>query len=219
MLRKSPESWGLFPCRPATRRTSVNVGLESSHDTIRGMIEIERKFRLSPEQAQAIRQHLLEKYSEIKPVYQADRVFLQGIDSFKDFKRNMPVVRLRTVNGKTEFAYKRAVNEAGDSLEHELVVESAEIMQKILEEMDFRQVTYIEKERIEKKEDGLTIVLDKVTRLGDFLELEVLLDEADQGEAEQSILKKAAEFGLTADDSETKKYDELLSELSDHNFQ
>ncbi len=129
-------------------------------------------------------------------MHQSDQVFLKGIDSFKDFKSDMPVIRLRTVNVKTQLTYKRAVNAAGDSLELELMVESCEIMQRILEEMDYRQVTIVIKDRVEMKEGELTLVLDKVARLGDFLELEVLREEADQGEAEKLILQESSRIWL-----------------------
>lgn len=177
------------------------------------MIEIERKFRLSPEKVAVIKKALKEKSVDLTPVHQIDQVFLQGIPSFKEFKPGMPVVRLRTVDGRTSLAYKRRLNDAGDALEHELGVDSAETMQKILEEMGYSQVTLVDKTRIEAKEDGLTLVLDKVARLGDFLELEILAEETDSGDAEERILQAAAEFGLTPADIETKKYDELASAL------
>lgn len=175
------------------------------------MIEIERKFRLTAETKASVLRYLAGRHGETVPVHQSDQVFLQGASSFRDFKPGMPVVRLRTVSGKAQLAYKRAVNQAGDSLEYELAVGSAETMQKILEEMGYRQVTLVVKDRIEKQEDGLTLALDAVARLGDFLEIEVLKNEADQGEAEAAIMRKASEFGLKPEDIETKKYDVLLS--------
>ena len=178
------------------------------------MIEIERKFRLSPKKMVDI-QHILEKESrKLTPMHQVDQVFLYNISSFKDFEQGMPVMRLRTANGNTQLTYKRAINNAGDCLEHELVVESAETMQRILEEMGYRHVTLVDKTRIEIKKDRLTLALDKVAGLGDFLELEILAEKADSGDAEKTILQKAAEFGLTADDIERKKYDEMLSTLT-----
>lgn len=178
------------------------------------MIEIERKFRLSPERAADIRKAIEEKGADLTPIHQIDQVFLKDIASFKEFKPGMPVVRLRTVDGNTQLAFKRRINDAGDTLEHELGVESAEIMQKILQEMGYNQVTLVDKTRIEMSQDGLTLVLDNVARLGDFLELEILAEEADSGDAEKRILQAAAEFGLTPADIETKKYDQLMSALS-----
>jgi len=177
------------------------------------MIEIERKFRLSQEKKAQILNSLETQGADLTPIHQIDQVFLHGIESFKEFKPGMPVVRLRTVNEKTTLTYKRAINDAGDSLEHETDVDSAQVMQSILEEMGYKQVTLVDKTRIEIKKDELTVVVDNVARLGDFLELEILAEEADSGDAEERILSAAAEYGLTRDDVETKKYDQLLSSL------
>jgi adenylate cyclase class 2 len=178
------------------------------------MIEIERKFHITPEQKIAIQGYFKKHGADLNPIRQVDQVFLQGIMSFREFKPGMPVARLRTVNGETQLTYKRAINDSGDTLEHELGVESSEIMQKILEEMGYNQVTLVDKTRVEMKKDGLTLVLDKVARLGDFLEIEVLSEEADSGDAEKRILRAATEFGLTPADIEPKKYDQLLGALS-----
>ncbi|HYG83609.1 MAG TPA: class IV adenylate cyclase [Verrucomicrobiae bacterium] len=177
------------------------------------MIEIERKFRISPEQKAAIEKYFKNNGSDLVPVHQIDQVFLQGINSFKDFKSGKPVARLRTVDNKTQLTYKRAINDAGDTLEHELGVESADTMQKILEEMGYQQVTLVDKTRIEMKQGRLTLVLDEVARLGSFLEIELLAEQADTGGAEEQILQSAAQFGLTAANIEPKKYDQLLGSL------
>jgi adenylate cyclase class 2 len=183
------------------------------------MIEIERKFRLTPAQKNSISDQLQSQYGPLETVHQIDQVFLQGIDSFAEFTKGQPVVRLRTMNGKTEFTYKRGINGAGDSIEHELDVSSAEAMQAILREMDYRPVTEIVKDRVTAKtgdrESDLAVMLDSVEGLGDFLEIEVLAANVEaQPAAEQQIMDKAAEFGLTASDIETKKYDQLVSVLA-----
>lgn len=178
------------------------------------MIEIERKFRISPKQKTNIENYFKNNGSDLTAIRQIDQVFLLGIGSFDEFKSGMPVMRLRTVNDKTQLTHKRVVNDAGDTLEHELGVESAKIMQEILEEMGYNQVILVDKNRIELKRGELTLVLDKVSRLGDFLEIEILSDEVDPSGAEDEILRAAGEFGLTSADVELKKYDQLLSALS-----
>jgi hypothetical protein len=68
------------------------------------MIEIERKFRLSPDKKSAIEEEIQTKYGPIKPVRQIDEVFLHGMDSFAEFKQGMPITRLRTADGVTTLA-------------------------------------------------------------------------------------------------------------------
>lgn len=63
----------------------------------------------------------------------------------------MPVARLRTENGITKLAYKRRINDGGDMVEHELIVESANTMRAILKEMGYRSVTPVDKVRLETR--------------------------------------------------------------------
>jgi adenylate cyclase class 2 len=176
------------------------------------MIEIERKFRLSAEQYKAIEVLLQRDYGPLKSIRQVDEVFLQGMDSFRDFRRGMPVLRLRTVNEATQLTYKRGVNDAGDSVEHELEVGSREIMRDILVDMDCRPVVIVDKIRLQTKTSPLALMLDRVTGLGDYLEIEILAtDESSLVEAERQIMAKALDFGLTENDVEPNKYDQLLA--------
>lgn len=178
------------------------------------MIEIERKFRLTRGQAANIYEILKSDSSGSEPVRQVDKIFLKGIRSFRDFKPGMPVIRLRSINDKSYLTYKRSINASGDAIEHELRIDSPETMQKIIEEMGYSLVTCVDKERLESRRDNLTIALDDVSGLGNFLEIEVMTDESDQGETEALIFETAAEFGLGRHDIEAKKYDQLVDALS-----
>jgi predicted adenylyl cyclase CyaB len=177
------------------------------------MIEVERKFRINDTQVTAIETDLRETYGATDYVRQVDEVYLRGIDSFAEFEQGMPVARLRTVDGQTEFAYKRRLNDAGDMLEHEMSIGSAEGMRLILTDMDFRPVTIVDKMRLEAKSKEMSRMIDIVKGLaGAFLEMEVIVaDESEIAQAEARIMKAAAEYGLTNDDLETHKYDKLVA--------
>jgi predicted adenylyl cyclase CyaB len=176
------------------------------------VIEIERKFRLTEEQGVALDERLQSQYGPLEPVHQVDEVFLLGIDSFKDFEPGMPVTRLRTVNGETQLAFKRRVNDAGDAVEHELGVTSADTMRQILLEMDYRPVTIVDKVRLEAKVGKLAIMHDQVKGLGHFCEIEIVAeDESYIPDAEAQIMTTAKEFGYTEADLESRKYDQLIA--------
>jgi adenylate cyclase class 2 len=178
------------------------------------MIEIERKFRLSPDKKSAIEEEIQTKYGPIKPVRQIDEVFLHGMDSFAEFKQGMPITRLRTADGVTTLAYKRRLNDGGDMLEHELVVSSADTMRAILGEMDYRSVTKVDKIRLEAKVGAMALALDTVQGLGDFFEIEVMAEDKSSLEVTESqIMTTAAEFGLTEADLEPRKYDQMVAAL------
>lgn len=178
------------------------------------MIEIERKFRLTPDKKAAVEAELQRRYGSITPVHQVDEIFLEGIDSFKTFKQGDPITRLRTEGDTTKFTYKRQINDSGDMLEHELTVDSADVMRAILIAMDYRPVTKVDKIRIEVQTKLATFALDTVKHLGDFLEIEVMAeDENNLLETDIYIMTAAAELGLTKADIEPKKYDKLMTEI------
>ncbi len=184
------------------------------------MIEVERKFRLSKQQKQTIEEALRRQHSDTATVRQSDKVFLQGIDSFVEFKQGMPIMRLRTENDTVTLTYKRRLNDAGDSVEHELMIGDADTMQAILTEMDYRLVTQVEKDRLEVKEGSTAFALDTVDELGSFLEIEILAeDTSNLDELERQIMEAAKEYGLTEGDIESKKYDQMIAALRAKNGQ
>jgi len=176
------------------------------------MIEIERKFRLTSEEGTLLRKILQAKYGPVEPIHQVDEVFLYGMNSFANFKQGMPVARLRTVNGQTSFAYKRCIDTAGDMIEHEVDVSSADTMRAILQEHGYLPVTIVDKVRLEAKLGNMAIMYDHVKGLGDFCEIEVMAkNEAEIPGAEARIMSEAAKFGYTEASLEPRKYDQLIA--------
>lgn len=178
------------------------------------MIEIERKFRLTSDQGEELEATLQRQYGPLEPIHQVDEIFLHGITSFAHFKQGMPVARLRTVNGETQFTYKRRITDAGDMVEHELGVSSAVTMRSILAELGYLPVTVVDKARLEAKVGEMAIMYDQVKGLGDFCEIEIMAESEDSiPAAEQRIMAKAAELGYTAANLETRQYDQLVAQL------
>ncbi len=179
------------------------------------MIEIERKFTLTPDKKTDIEEQLRQQFDLPEPVRQVDEVFLQGMDSFATFKRGMPIMRIRSAGDETTLTYKRGINDKGDMVEHELTIGSATTMRAMLNEMDYRLVTKVDKLRTEVKVGELAIALDTVEGLGHFLEVETIqADESNLTGAEQEIMAMAATFGLSEADIETRKYDQMIAALS-----
>ncbi len=175
------------------------------------MMEIERKFRLNEEQAKRVAEYLEAQGVAPAVHQQADKIFLYKMDSFKNFTLGDPVMRLRSMDGKTLLTYKRAVNAAGDRVEHELGIDATETMEKILQELGYMLAIRVEKRRVEYKLGDIAACLDDVSGLGMFLELETICSsEDDIPKAQEKIMALAATMGLSAADIEVKKYDQLL---------
>lgn len=177
------------------------------------MIEVESKFRISDKTIVATKL-ISAGFVGSGPVNQADKVFLVNSDSFKTFKRGDPVTRIRTVNGKSSLTLKRAINDKGDSVEHEMMVEPAGSAEGLLVEMGYKPVTDVVKTRTEYKREDVTVAIDEVKELGNFAEVEIVCNEGEEDDARKRVMATANELGLSSEDLVSKKYDQLISELA-----
>lgn len=179
------------------------------------MFEVERKFRLSGEQKSKIASILPARYGESTLHHQADKIFLQRTDSFKDFVPGDPVMRLRQTDEKIMLTYKRAVTDGGDRIEHELSIDSFETAEALLKELGYKPVVMVDKVRAEYREGDMAMCLDEVKGLGAFLEIEIIAATKDEiGDFVERIMSLALELGLSEEDLETKKYDQLVAQAS-----
>ena len=165
------------------------------------MIEVETKYRLSDKQSIAVKLKDL-GFIGSEPVHQIDKVFLVNSDSFKTFKPGDPVTRIRTVNGVSSMTLKRAINKAGDTIEHEMTVDPGSSAEGFLLEMGYKSVTDVEKVRTEYKRNEITVAVD-----------EIICKEGDEENARTKVMAMASDLQLSESDIVTKKYDQLISEL------
>ena len=177
------------------------------------MIEVEKKYRL-PADAQDIIERIGELYSLSKAVRQADLVYLNGISSFKDFTPGDPVLRCHSVDDAVTFTVKRKLPEGG-VWEVELPVNDtgADRVEDFIACLGWNLVTRVVKTRRSAQADGITIVVDDVEGLGQFVELEVLVATTEEVEhALSSISQLCTKLGISKEWEEERKYDELLME-------
>jgi len=175
------------------------------------MIEVEKKYRL-PADAQDIVERIRELYSLSKAVRQADLVYLNGISSFKDFTPGDPVLRCRSVDDAVTFTVKQKLPEGG-VWEVELPVNDAGVdrVEDFVACLGWNLVTRVVKTRRSAQADNITIVVDDVEGLGQFVELEVLVATTEEVEyALTSISRLCTKLGISEEWEEERKYDELL---------
>jgi adenylate cyclase class 2 len=164
-------------------------------------IEIEKKYRLTREQSEAVRRRLPEVGA-----------FLQGGEEFEEntiyggpgLDPRSRVLRLRRVGGRAVFTYK----ERGDSTsaikrnrEEETEVASAEALAAILDALGYRPALVYEKRRSTWQLKGVEVVLDELP-FGLFMEIE--------GE-EAAILEAEKLLGLEDAEAEHAPYPELTA--------
>lgn len=176
------------------------------------MIEVERKFRLHPGEAKGLELELSTRHGPLTYVTQTDVVFLYGMRSFDNFKRGMPVIRLRNTDGAISLAVKKSISHSGDALEHEVSVSDYETTMNMLHVMGFERVTEVTKTRGTVCSGQVSFMIDRVAHVGDFLEVETLVANAHSiDSAVDNIMSVASSLGLFPDRIETRKYDQLVS--------
>ena len=144
------------------------------------MREIEIKARIVNKEA------LMAKLASLdvqlsKPMTQHDRVYsLPGVVGGASNSAPWLRIRTETKNGlvKHYFTLKKSVTSQLDSIEHETIVEDDKELDKIIEHIGFVPYSDVTKTRQKAMFGNIEICVDRVDLLGDFIELEKLVDES-----------------------------------------
>jgi adenylate cyclase class 2 len=177
------------------------------------MFEIERKFRLNPNEAAGLKVKLEAKYGAGQKLVQHDEHFLFKKSSYAEHVTGDPVLRIRNANGNYFFTYKHTVKETGNRVEHETGISDPEALRAALVAMGWRSVVQIQKVRWHFHASGLTYDLDMVEGLGDYLEIEIVSDK--DSDAEATLVSVAVSLDIPADRIERRSYGRLLQEKND----
>lgn len=173
--------------------------------------EVELKIRLRNEQL------FLKRLEELKivlskPVLQNDVIFLRKGMNFDDLFRGEPVIRIREEQEKTRVTIKKYISGIMDREELEFDITEPDSFHKFLNLLDFIPVVKVEKTRRKGRYKEVTVTLDHVMELGNFIELEILsTDEA--VEADKEKLKEIVEkLGVDMIDLVKTPYDQMIFE-------
>jgi adenylate cyclase, class 2 len=167
------------------------------------MLEIEIKTRSGDNRM--VERTLLERSATLsKECDQIDEYFNHPC---RDFAVTDEALRLRKdPKGKMTYKGPKLDRSTKTREEIELDVEDTEKMAKILDRLGFRSVAKVSKKRKEYILDGVTVSLDSVDGLGDYVELEVQGDDAEEGRSKIERLRDS--LGLVG--SERRSYLEML---------
>ncbi|MFA6495274.1 MAG: class IV adenylate cyclase [Candidatus Paceibacterota bacterium] len=150
------------------------------------------------------------------PIRQHDIVYsLKG--SRNEFERSQEgdnIIRIRRQDDKTELTLKQQRSNESDNLEYESEVKNPDAVHQMLLLLNWYPMTEVKKTRRKGKLGVYEICLDRVEELGDFVEIENLVDEnADPELVRQELFAVAASFGLSPADEETRGYDTQIFQL------
>jgi adenylate cyclase, class 2 len=151
-------------------------------------IEIEKKFRLTPEQYKKILAGL-EKTGAIflREDFEVNELYGGGILRLKN-----AVLRIRKIQGVTILTYKERIkndSEIKHQIEYETEVSNEEAIEKIIESLGFKKVAVYEKRRQTWELNGVEILLDELP-FGLFMEIEGSIENIAQTE----MLLEATDF-------------------------
>lgn len=129
----------------------------------------------------------------------------------------MPIVRIRTEDESATLTLK-AGGEAHFTHEIETTVSDPEMTSRIITALSMQEVLEIIKSRTSYLHDGFTVALDRVVRLGDFVEVELLVaEESGVSEAIKAIDDFASsKLGLGVESIENERYDVLIERAKDN---
>ena len=182
------------------------------------MKEIELKAQYDSSKRPELEQHLKEQgFQEIRTFTQQDEYF-NHLE--RDFQKTDEALRIRREQHDNEtvrccLTYKGA-NDSGigqSRRELETRVEDEHKMRQILLALGFRSAAEVKKRRKEYKKEDLTVCLDELDGLGNYIELEVVLPEAETESkftAENRLREFLSELSFIRPDIEPLTYLELV---------
>ncbi|RAP51361.1 MAG: hypothetical protein BZ138_05400 [Methanosphaera sp. rholeuAM270] len=182
------------------------------------MIEVEIKAKI--EDSKKAFERIIEIGGEYSHSEKQHDIYFNGID--RDFKKSDEALRIRELPDNNDnlvrvLTYKgpKLDVETKTRKEVEVVIANTENMIEILSNIGFRPSAIVDKSRRIFFYEDYTINIDKVEKLGYFMEIEhVTDDESDIDVIQEDIFGIFGKLGIT-DGFEKVSYLELLEEIKD----
>ncbi len=145
-------------------------------------------------------------------ICQDDSIFVENLANTESVEGSV-WLRIRKTDDKIELNYKKQSAKKMESEEIEFGVSSYEKANAFLEALGFKKWVEVKKQRRYTKYKDCNICIDKVERLGNFIELELLIDKKEDIDYEQKLLDYAKELGIDTNNRINSHYDTMISEL------
>lgn len=187
------------------------------------MIEVEVKLKI--DSAELIEKKLIELGFKKGQTLQEIDYYYNGVD--RDFRESGEALRLRLVESLdgsavvadrpgealVQMTYKgpKLDNISMSRVEHQVNIDDFETMQSILSSLGYRPVVPVIKLRRELFSERINACVDTVDGLGDYLELEIMVDQDDQRvDALDRISGVLNQLGYSISDTTTTSYLSML---------
>ena len=157
------------------------------------MREVEVKASISDSNI-LVKNLLLKNAKFIQRIIQEDKIFIDKTKDFLKLSNSDKIFRIRKIGNDFEFNLKIPINNELDCLEYELKIDNVYAMEKILSHLDFIEVISVIKTRDIYKYGELTFNIDLVENLGEFVELEKMVNCDDISEHQLDLKKILLDF-------------------------
>lgn len=175
------------------------------------MIEVEVKVRADHSQVRSV----LQKLGAIKIGIenQSDTYFAAP---HKDFAKTDEALRIRSLDGQAVLTYKGPKLDKVSKTREELETSVDEVTTtKILRALGFSEAGIVRKKREVFRAEEITVCLDTVEGLGEFLEVEIVVeDEKDLDTSRGKLFELLKQFGAGEKDSIRTSYLEMVLDKS-----
>jgi adenylate cyclase class 2 len=150
-----------------------------------------------------------------QPISQHDTVYTYDNSiSFQEAKEGHIAIRIRHEDDKFQLNLKQQRSNQLDNIEYETEVKDANEVHQMLLVLGWKPETEVKKIRKKAKMGEYEICLDRVEKLGDYIELEKMADEnANPEEVRKELFEILKPFGLSEKDEEINGYDILICKL------
>lgn len=181
------------------------------------MIEVEIKAAAAPLTLEEIKSKAEEAGFTEEAVLKELDVYFNAPD--RSFIKTDEALRLRTYEDlntgetRTVITYKGPKSDSRSNTreEYETGIENSAVMRELLNALGYVPLLAVSKTRTQLSKDGVTLCLDKVWKLGEFVELEALTeDRSKKKETVEKLLSLLDDLCISRDNLTQKSYLEML---------
>lgn len=175
------------------------------------MREIELKFKV--DNLENIIKSLENSSCQIsETIIQNDSIYVEDLNNVQSVEGSV-WLRIRKTNDQIELNYKKQHAKKMESEEIEFGVDSYEKANEFLSALGYKKWVEVNKKRRYTKYKECNVCIDQVEHLGDFVELELLIESNDAVDYEEKLLSIAESLGIDSSNRINSHYDTMISEL------
>ncbi len=174
------------------------------------MKEVEVKAKIVNEGVIMRKLHSL-RFEFSTPIIQHDSIYLHNsLSSYDNIVPGTNVLRIRKQQCKIKFTLKKAVENELSCIEHEIELNDANQMKKMLEYLNYKCMVEVKKIRKKAYLNGITICVDNVEGLGSFIEVEKITEDEESKNVQEELFLFLVSLGVLPEDRVLQGYDTMM---------